>query len=181
MFRNTMFLRFFHVRTSDVPSTLCFTICRRDSAKGFMRSCRISPICPTCPAFFRQLPNSSQSSRISKMAADNRLHSKKNPGGRTRRLTGKPSILFSKAEKPFCDQIGSNLNQKRHQCLLHINHPLSVLERTQNCTFPSQKKQIHHTAIIKQILAIFEFRKLSKIIFPRCRNRAEIPLDWSFF
>lgn len=114
------------------------------------------------------------------MAADNRLHSKKNPGGRTPRLTGKPSILFSKAEKPFCDQIGGNLNQKRRYSLVHIHHPLSVLFRTLNCTFFISKKQIHHTTIIKQVLDTFEFRKLSKIIFSRCQNLKKIPLEEIF-
>lgn len=114
------------------------------------------------------------------MAADNRLHSKKNPGGRTRRLTGKPSILFSKAEKPCCDQIACNLNQKRHYSLFHINHPLSVLERTHNHTFFSPKKQIHQTAIIKQILDTFEFRKLLKNVFLYSLNLEKILLEWNF-
>ena len=183
MSRNTMFLRFFHVRTSNEPSTLCFTICRRDSVKGFMRSCRVSPICPTCPAFFRQLPNSSQSSRISKMAADNRLHSKKNPGGRTHRLTGKPFILheetldqlYNQKSSQICDHLNGDFNRDlSHSPLLSVI--LALYDG-----FTMQKTQFLHTTIIKQILAIFEFRKLSKIIFPRCRNRAEIPLDWSFF
>ncbi len=114
------------------------------------------------------------------MAADNRLHSKKNPGGRTHRLTGNPSILFSKVENPCRDQIGCNLNQKGHYTLFHINHPLSVLERTHNHTFFSPKKQIHQTVIIKQILDTFEFRKLSKIIFSRCQNLKKIPLEEIF-
>ena len=180
MFRNTMFLRFSHVRTSDAPSTLCFIIRRRGSAKGFMRSCRVSPICPTCPACFRQLPNSSQSSRTSKMAADNRLHTKKNPGGRTRRLTGKPSILFSKVKKPCRYQIGCNLKQNGHYSLLHINHLLSVLLRTLNYIFFISQKQIHQSTTIEQILDIFEFRKLSKIIFSRCQNLKQIPLEEIF-
>lgn len=114
------------------------------------------------------------------MTADNRLHTKKNPGGRTRRLTGKPSILFSKAEKPFCDQIGGNLNQKRRYSLVHIHHPLSVLFRTLNCTFFISKKQIHHTTIIKQILDTFEFRKLLKTVFLYSLNLEKILLEWNF-
>lgn len=114
------------------------------------------------------------------MAADNRLHTKKNPGGRTCRLTGKPSILFSKVEKPCRDQIGCNLKQNGHYSLFHVNHLLSVLFRTQNYIFPSSQTQIHHTSSIEQILDIFEFRELLKFIFPCNQKHEKILLEWNF-
>ena len=117
------------------------------------------------------------------MAADNRLHSKKNPGGRTRRLTGKPFILreetfdqlYNQKSCQICDHLNGDFNRNLFHSVL-----LSGICLTLYDGFTRQKTQARNLAITKQILAIFEFRKLSKIIFSRCQNLKKIPLEEIF-
>lgn len=117
------------------------------------------------------------------MTADNKLHhTKKNPGGRVHRLTGKPFILheetldqlYNQKSSQICDHLNGDFNRE----LFHS--PLLSVILVLYDGFTMQKTQILHTTIIKQILVSFEFRKLSKIIFSRCQNRKKILPKWSF-